>query len=204
MEDKFGYKLSAFIALIGVIASVGVSYWVTYEKIEKPKIEMETQKNRLAGVQIIQELRPSASVKCDSLQLEHGISWRIVCTVTNTGKYLSAFSIAEITAAAIDDKLQKIFKENDWSFKWLKSKEKGAVKLKPGESNDFSEVIEFDKSKFPNGVNGDRVKARISFDHSAWDELVTHMKLIFPEFQDLIDGSIRSGQIVEVLLNPTR
>lgn len=204
MSDKHSHLTNVVIAVITVMGSVLGSYWVTYQQIEKPKIAMETQKNDIAGLQIVQDMRPSAEVRCGAVELNPLRSWRISCSVKNTGKYLSSFSLDAITAGLITDKRQRDFSPQDGGFEWIRPLSDGVVSLKPGDTSEFSGVIEFDNKKYVNGVNGEEVVVRVLVSYRVSSLIVDHMKLIFPDFMDLIGHCESAGITTYIVLRQSR
>jgi hypothetical protein len=185
----------AWIALSGVIAGAFLtllgSYFVTYQLIEKPKIDLEIRKTAIEALKQAQALTPSVDHSCEPVIIDNW-TWKLTCTTRNTGKFTAEISISEVVVALISEPGEPEYKEGQ-GFSVAFPNKKRSFWAPPDSTGQLRAYITFDKQRYPEGVGRSDMEARVRFAHKTVDAAQDFMFAQFPTTENLIRSTANGG-----------
>ena len=186
---------SLISGLLGVIIGIIAQYFINYQLIELPKIELEQKKVDLEAQRQALSLIPQIESACSSVRINPW-TWRIDCRSANKGHYPA---IVSINTTAIH------FTADEAGFPL--DAESGYHVDFPNSNNQFIAIagslsgsqyfhLRFDKAVYPNGINRTDIGARVVFTYKTLDSAVHFMSEKFPEVYGMLKEFSSNGAVV--------
>jgi hypothetical protein len=191
--------------VVGVASSVGTQYWITYEGIEKPKIELENRKVDLEIRKVAIEanrqalaLTPTITVTCDALNIDPW-TWRVTCSAKNTGVYHADIKLQDAQVYLSTDTKEILYESgNGFSVEFPHKKQ--SFRALPGAVGDLWFYIKFDHDKYKSGVQRTDLIARVNFRYTTIASAQTYVLKQFPELGEMVQDAAQSGYSILVNL----
>lgn len=191
-ENSYSFFATIISVLASVIISVGVSFWITYERIEKPKLELESRRIdfefRKTSIEIhkqVLSLTPNISSVCNAILIDQW-TWKISCNAKNQGVYPVDVTIPN-AAISLSSDLKQIMYESGSGFNVEFPNKKQSFRATPGGAGDLWFYIVFDRAKYKEGfINTDMI-VRTTFSLQTIKSASKYVNDQFPEFKEIID-----------------
>lgn len=185
----------ALLALIGVLAgsllTLAGLYFVTYELIERPKIELEQKKAEIEAVKQAQSLTPNVTHTCDPTPID-AWSWKLSCRTHNAGQFTTEISISEILVSVLSDPKEPQYTEGQ-GFTVTYPNNKKLYWLPPASDGLLRAYIQFDKTRYPNGIQRTDLEARVGFTHKTVKPVQDFILNKFPSLTELVESTASGG-----------
>lgn len=184
--------------VIGAAASVGTTYWITYEGIEKPKLALESKKAELelrkAAIEVHKQalsLTPNIALNCIGTAINQW-TWRVGCTAKNLGSYHADIAISDAKISLSSD-IKEVLYESGRGFKVEYPNNKQGFRATPGVAGDLWFYISFDRAHYKSGVNRSDMVARVFFSFQTIQSASTYVVGQFPELKNIVGDIANYG-----------
>lgn len=189
--------------LIGSAVSVGTTYWITYQGVERPKFELESKKAELdlrkTSIEIHKQalaLTPNVGLSCSSNAIDPW-KWKIICSAKNLGTYPADIAITDAKVTLSSDSKEVLYQSGD-GFTIEDPNKKQSFRATPGVTGDLWFYIVFDRQRYKGGVNRSDLVARVMFSFQTIQTASNYVAGQFPELQGLIGDITKYGSTVWV------
>ena len=183
---------------VGTASTIGTQYWITYKGIESPKIaieekklSIESQKTELdfkkASIEAHKQvlaLTPNLGATCSGSNIDPW-TWRVNCTIKNSGTYHADVAIKAATIRLARDTSEKVYKSGQ-GFDITFANEKAYFRAPPQSSGDLWFYINFSKSEYKNGIFANDMVAMVDFKFETIGAITEFFSRQFPELKDQI------------------
>jgi hypothetical protein len=191
---------SILVASIGVAGSIAGSYYVTYLSVEKPKIEIERQKNEMAALKLVQEITPKVEIVCTTSHIVLNLQWRLNCKVTNVGLYKAKIVMQKVLFYKKNDPKEIEFELND-DYEIIWPSNQNEFYLMANDYGTITPTLKINTLKYPQGVDGSTLSIAAHFKYEAPEVIVKQVHQVFPGLSDFINLSSQSGVVYKTSLN---
>lgn len=189
--------------LIGTAASVGTTYWITFQGIEKPKIDLETKKVELelrrAAVEAHKQalsLTPNVSLTCAAASMDPW-TWKVSCNAKNNGSYHADIAISEARISLTSD-INEVLYQSGSGFTIKFPNGKQSFRATPGANGDLWFYISFDRKQYMAGVNRADMVARVGFSFHTIASASAYVIGQFPDLKEVVNDIAKFSHVAWV------
>lgn len=197
--------MGAFIAILTASITVLAQYYITYQSIERPKIEIEEKRIAVEEREIVVEekkvsieahkqalsLSPITYSTCSARRYDDW-TWKVSCVTKNPGQYPVDVHLSEVQLYVINDETEHPYDNgNGFSVTFPNGLDK--YRSVPGVDGDLWFYIRFDKKQYPTKIMGGKAAIRISFSYQTIQAAEDYMVKQFPELGTIVQSISHRG-----------
>lgn len=181
------YKDIVIALISGLSASAlgaYVTYAVTLEKVEQPKLELEAKKTLLEAHKQILALSPAVQSSCESERWNNW-SWRVTCDSKSASQYPTWVKITNVIVVETQDAGRKSYEEGQAFDVFFPNDKKGFLST-PGSTGSLEFFVTFREKTYPKGLVFDGLVIRPRFEYATVESAKKFLQSTFPEQAALI------------------
>lgn len=188
--DKHSSIIPAIAGVVvGSLLTIAAQYYITYQRIELPKIELEAKKAAIEAHKQALALTPSVSTSCNAKLLD-GWTWKVMCTTKNSGSYHADVQVNDVRLTLDTDTKEELY-ESGRGFSVEYPNNKKSFRSAPGTEGNLWFYINFDKNIYKSPVQRNDIVAKVSFEYMTIESAQKYMVAQFPELKEIVGETSR-------------
>ena len=161
-----------------------VTYAVTLERIEQPKLELEAKKTLLEAHKQILALSPAIQSSCEAERWNNW-SWRVTCENKSASQYPTWVKVTNVIVTESRDPGRKSYEEGQ-AFDVFFPNDKKSFLSTPGSTGILEFFVTFREKVYPKGLVFDGLAIRPRFEYVTVESATKFLQDTFPEQAALI------------------
>lgn len=199
-KKESGWTLAVVTSLVSVLigsaATIGAQHWITYQEIERPKMELEIKKVAIEAHKQASSLRPNIDVSCSAESIDEW-TWKVDCSTKNSGAYHADVTLTGAELSLSTDTKECLYKSgNGFTVEFPNKKQ--TYRTAPGTTTNAWMYIKFDQAKYKEGMRREDLVARVVFKYNTISSAQAYFLKLFPDLADSIKDAANDGCIMHV------
>ena len=178
--------------LTGALVALAGQYAITYQSIERPKLELEAKKVDIETYKLGLALLPVVESSCTSKRFEKS-SWRVRCQLVNKGQYPIVATMLSAAVHSADDRVglpiaadsSLTIQISNW--KGILTNTSRTFDIPPGVAGrEFEYVARYERKDFPDLVARPDIILKTTFEFQTIDAPVRFLRTKFPDADGML------------------
>lgn len=184
--------------ILGGALTIAAQYLITYQGIERPKIELETKRANIEAHKHVLALSPSTSSSCHATNIDNW-SWKISCTTKNAGQYPVDVTLSDIQVTLSSDTTEKRYRaESGFTINYPNDKK--TYRSQPGTEGQLWAYVNFDKTRYADGIKRTDLLGIANIESATISSVQEYVAKQFPELKRLVADTSTSGANIYISL----